>query len=88
MNDKPSPPTAEKKNFKQILKFPDGTTITNYLPPCTAPNSSIKFWCDQLQIQNNEIINCYVNQGYSSIEQVVADVNGLYEYYIMPRFVM
>ena len=86
--DKPSPITAEKKNFKQILKFPDGTKTINYLPPCTAPYSTIKFWCDQLQIKDNQIINSYVNQGYSSIDQVMADVNGLYEYYINPRFVI
>ena len=86
--DQPSPNNAEKKNFKQILQFPDGTTVTSYLPPLVAPNSTIQFWISQLKLQNDVIVNSYLDQGYSSIEQINAGVDGWYDFYIKPRFVI
>ena len=85
--NKASPNNAKNKNFKQKLKFPCGQIITTYLPPFTAPNSVIQFWCNQLKLQDDETVNSYLNQGYSSTYQVMAEVNGYYSYYIGPRFV-
>lgn len=88
INNKPSSDDEQYKNFKQILKFNDGLQLTTYLPPYVAPNSAIQFWCGQLKLMEDSTINSYIDEGYSSIEQTIAEVLGYYEFYTCPRLIL
>ena len=87
INNQPSSNNKQLKNFKQILQFSDGQNEIYYLPPIVAPNSVINFWCEQLNIFDNDEINIYMDQGYSSSCQIKAELNGYYFFYTSPRFI-
>ena len=75
--------------FKQKLSFGENTkTITNYLPMIKAPNSCIWYWSNILELNDNLSVQSYKDYGYCSTKEIVADMNGYYEFYTEERFVI
>ena len=83
-------PTSDDKllKFEQKLLFSGGLLITNWLPRVRAPISCVQFWINQLQLYNNQSLNSYKHLGYSSIEEIQADMIGYYQFYTQERFVI
>ena len=48
----------------------------------------MKFWCDHLEITDTETIYLHKKvHGYSSIEEIEADIIGYYDFYESTRYV-
>ena len=61
---------------------------TFHLPGIKAPNSVIQFWIKRLKITDTTTINIYAKEhGYSSVEEIQADILGWYRFYGVERFV-
>ena len=82
-----SSPTDGFTKFKQILINSNNKQIINYLPKIKATNSTITYWRNTLKLHDNKSIESYNTLGYSSTEEIIADITGYYKFYTKQRFV-
>ena len=75
------------KKFKQILITSNNKKIINYLPIIKSPNSCVIYWRNILKLHDNKSIESFNNLGYSSTDEILADITGLYKFFTKERFV-
>ena len=61
--------------------------IINYLPTIKAPNSTVIYWRNILRLHDNKSIESFNKLGYSSTNEIMADLTGFYKFFTKERFV-
>ena len=80
--------SANKPYFKQKLQWSKNRSEINYLPQVKAPYSTVVFWVNRLKLQDrDDIIKCD-QFGYSNLNELVAEMKGLYSFYEIQRYVV
>lgn len=79
-------PLKKNQTFKQILVWKNGNTETNWLPKLKAPTSAVQFWINHLKLKDNKYIESFQEGGYSSVQELIAEMIGYYNFYTVPRY--
>ena len=86
IENQPPSKTDKFEKFTQILEWPNGHTIINYLPRVLAPVSTVLFWAKQLRIDDDPCIKLCKHLGYTSVHHIQAELKGFYLFYTKQRY--
>lgn len=87
IDNKPAKSADSQQKIKMLMVWPNNEKVINYMPPIKGPVSSVQFWLNHLNLSMDQDISSFADNGYVSLQELIAEMVGFYAFYKQPRFV-
>ena len=76
---------SKEEKFVQHILLPNNVDIYEYMPMLKAPVSTVQFWMQRLHLTEHYRIKSFSDYGYSSLNELIAEMKGFYKFYTKSR---